>query len=149
MSTDRARRSFDATRMYRSVVAQQGRVTVEADSNEAEDIRSEASRAELLDTIGASGSPDAGFQISVPAPGAAPFDFAIAAGTLYVGGARLHTEATTYAGQRATEWKDHPPGLAPGEPADSAPTPFHELIYLSVHEQEVSAVEDSALREVA
>ena len=34
MASDRARISFDPTRAYRAVVAQQGRVTLEADVNE-------------------------------------------------------------------------------------------------------------------
>ena len=35
MASDRARISFDPTRDYRTVLAQQGRVTLEADVNEA------------------------------------------------------------------------------------------------------------------
>lgn len=42
--TDRARRSYDASRMYRSEVSQQGRVTVEADANEEEETRAELKR---------------------------------------------------------------------------------------------------------
>jgi hypothetical protein len=61
--------------MYRSVVSQQGRVTVEADANEAEDIRSAELRAELIEIIGPTGTPDDGFKISLPGRGA--FDFAI------------------------------------------------------------------------
>src|SRR5437879_710868 len=98
MGSDRARRSYDASRMYRSVVSQQGRVTVEADANEAEEIRAAESHAELIDVVGPSGSPDDGFKISVPAVTTTQFDFAIGAGTLYVGGVRVHTAATTYRG---------------------------------------------------
>ena len=104
MATDRARRSYDATRMYRSVVAQQGRVTVEADGNEAEEIRAAESRAELIDIIGPTGSPDDGFKISVSNP-ATDFEFAIARGTIYVGGVRVVApETTTYTTQ--PEWAD-------------------------------------------
>ena len=87
MATDRIRRSYDATRMYRRVVAQQGRVTVEADANEADEIRLDESRAELIDIIGPTGTPDDGFKISLP--GGGDLDFAIAPGTLYVGGVRV------------------------------------------------------------
>src|SRR5687768_14593192 len=38
MATDRARRSFDVTRMYRSIFSQRGQVTLEADANESEEI---------------------------------------------------------------------------------------------------------------
>src|ERR1700747_1390266 len=101
MGADRARRSFDPGRMYRSVVAQQGRVTLEADANEAEEIRAAESRAELLDLIGPTGTPDDGFKITVPAPDAVnALDFGIAAGTLYVGGMRVEQPApTTYESQ--------------------------------------------------
>src|SRR5512133_361988 len=134
MATDRARNSYDATRMYRAVVSQQGRVTVEADANEAEEIRGEESRAQLIDVVGPTGSPDDGFKISIPGPSAPapaeknekvfrrmlsepiaasdPFDFAIGEGTLYVGGMRVRCTASqaTYSRQRKTEWVDFPAG---------------------------------------
>ena len=147
MSSDRARRSYDPRRKYRSVVSQQGRVTLEADANEAEEIRAEESRAELIDVVGPSGSPDRGFEISVPA-GLDPFDFSIGAGTLYVGGVRVTNtdDGARYVGQRRTEWTDYPAGSPAVEPTDGQVT---ELVYLSLGEQEVTAVEDEALREVA
>jgi hypothetical protein len=134
--------------MYRAVVSQQGRVTLEADANEAEEIRAGETRAELIDIIGPSGTPDDGFLISVPTPPLAPFDFAIAAGTLYLGGVRVEStdRATTYLDQHDLEWTDYPAG-APG--ATYPTTAIHELIYLDVSEREVTAVEDPALREVA
>ncbi len=152
MGADRARRSFDASRMYRSVVSQQGRVTLEADVNEAEEIRAAASRAELSEIIGPAGAPGAGFQISVPAPpgGTGPFDFGIAPGTIYVGGARIsQPAATTYENQKLTEWRDFPAGALADDPLPTAKPPFNELVYLIATEQEVSAVEDRVLREVA
>jgi hypothetical protein len=145
MGTDRARKTFDPSRMYRSVVAQQGRVTLEADANEAEEIRTSDSRAELLDVVGRTGSPDNGFSISVPPTDRR--DFSIGRGTIYVGGVRvqlLHDQ--TYLTQHENEWADSPP-LESSLPADS--TRVVELVYLAVSEQEVGAVEDPALREVA
>jgi len=133
--------------MYRSVVSQQGRVTLEADANEAEDIRTAESRAELIDLIGATGTPDDGFKIS--APGDGTFDFAIGPGTMYLGGARVQrVSRETYLHQRKVEWADRPV-KDPDQPAPDTPLPFAELVYLAVTEQEVSAVEDPALREVA
>ena len=147
MSSDRARRSYDVGRMYRSVVSQQGRVTLEADANEADEIRAEESRAELIDVIGPSGAPDDGFAISVPA-GLDPFDFSIGAGTLYVGGERVINadESASYVGQRKSEWTDYPAGWESEEPSTG---PINEAVYLTLAEQEVTAVEDEALREVA
>jgi hypothetical protein len=145
MATDRARRSFDASRMYRTVVAQQGRVTIEADANEADEIRSAESRAQLRDLVGPTGTPDDGFKITVPNP--TDFGFSIGAGTLYVGGVRLErAQPETYEHQKQTEWVDR---AVPDPALPTATTALTELVYLTVTEQEVSAVEDPALREVA
>jgi len=146
MPSDSARRSFDATRMYRSVVAQQGRVTLEADTNEAEEIRLAESRAELIDIIGPTGTPDEGFKISTPGNGTA-FDFAIGQGTLYLGGVRVQSApGLTYLTQQGSEWADY--AATPSE-IPAGKSPVKEIAYLRVEEQEVSAVEDPALREVA
>src|SRR5262245_31167388 len=119
MSSDRARRSFDPSRMYRSVVSQQGRVTLEADANEAEEIRTEESRAKLVDVVGPAGAPDDGFKIAVPGAGLGAFDFTIGRGTFYVGGVRVHQddEKATYLRQRETEWVDYPAGAPAPYPA--------------------------------
>jgi hypothetical protein len=145
MGSDRARRSYDPRRMYRSVVSQQGRVTLEADANEAEEIRADESRAELLDIIGPVGAPDDGFKIAVPGAGLSGFDFTIGKGTLYLGGVRVHQDSdnATYFWQEKTEWV----GGAPPPPANKIP--FTEAVSVAVSEQEVCAVEDEALREVA
>ena len=152
MGADRARRSFDGGRMYRSVVSQQGRVTLEADANEAEEIRAEASRAELVDLVGPTGAPAAGFEISVPpqAPAVGPFDFGIGEGAIYVGGMRVvQPSPTSYEQQKSSDWRDFPAGALGADPAPSTQLPFDEVVYLAVTEQEVSAVEDRVLREVA
>jgi hypothetical protein len=136
--------------MYRSVVSQQGRVTLEADANEADEIRAAESRAELIDIIGPSGAPGGGFAISVPASTGRRFDFAIGEGTLYVGGVRVHHDnaKATYYEQDRSEWVEYPIGRHEDrEPA--GPPPFTEAVYLTVTEQEVSGTEDRALREPA
>jgi hypothetical protein len=148
MSSDKARRSYDPARMYRSVVSQQGRVTLEADANEAEEIRAEESRAELIDIVGPAGVPGDGFKIAVPADTLRPFDFLIGQGSFYVGGLRVVNPdgKATYLRQQETEWIDYPARRPGDEPAGA---PLTELVYLTLAEQEVSAVEDEALREVA
>jgi len=145
MGADRARVSYNPRQQYRSVVMQQGRVTLEADWNESQAIVGEELRHETLDIIGPAGTPDNGYDIvvtgTVPTP---PFDFTVSAGTMYVGGVRLVLDAAVqYSNQ--SDWLDHsgdPDWIMPSSPTD-------EYIYLLVREQEVSAVEDSALREVA
>jgi hypothetical protein len=144
MGSDRARISFDPTRRYHAVVKQQGRVELEADENEAYSIVGELERLEAIDVIGPCGTPDDGYKITGGLP---PFDFNIGPGTMYVGGMRV-TLPDTLQYSKQTDWIDHtndPMWVAPdketGEPRD--------YVYLFLREQEVSAVEDTALREVA
>ena len=153
MGSDIARVSFDPSRRWRAVIAQQGRVTVEADWNEAQAIAAAQSRAQLLDVIGTSGTPDDGYRLlpppSPPAAGS-PTDLTIQHGTFYVGGARVELDADAPIGAQP-DWRDFPAEpAAADQPAPSAPPQTgNELVYLLLREQEVSAVEDSALREIA
>lgn len=143
MSGDRARVSYDPTRQYRLVVAQQGRVTLEADVNEAQEIARENLRAETIDIVGPCGTPDNGYEVKAGPP--AP-DFAVGPGTMYVGGLRVELpQACTYFTQ--PEWLDYAgdPLWAAGDAAGRGP----EFVYLLLREQEVSAVEDTMLRELA
>ena len=68
MGSDRARITFDPTREYRSVVAQQGRVTLEADVNEQAMIAAEALRVETIDLVGPVGTPNNGYQVTTDTP---------------------------------------------------------------------------------
>ena len=151
MGSDRARFSYDAKQQYRSVVAQQGRVTLEADWNEAQQILNEEIRAEALDFVGSSGTPDNGYEVQKVNDSS--FDFSVSPGTMYVGGIRVFLDGSTslkYSDQKEAEWLDYegdPDWVEPSAIADSPPK--QEFIYLHLREQEVSAVEDSALREVA
>lgn len=63
MGSDRARVTYDPKQQYRSVVMQQGRVTLEADWNEASQLFSEELRREALDFVGPSGTPDNGYLV--------------------------------------------------------------------------------------
>ncbi|MEO8597314.1 MAG: DUF6519 domain-containing protein [Candidatus Solibacter sp.] len=137
MPSDRDRLSFDANQKYRSVVAQQGRVTVPADFNEAQEIAGEEQRSEALDFVGPVGTPDDGYAIGFTNP-SANFDFNIGPGTMYVGGERVTLPpGVTYFQQ--------PDWLTP----TAAKGPKREYIFLRLEEREISAQEDSALREVA
>ena len=136
MGSDRARFTYDPTRLYRSVVTQQGRVTLEADVNEASTIASEAQRQETIDIVGPAGTPDDGYKVG---PGATANATAIGPGTMYVGGWRLTLPVTVDTGAQP-DWLNMPP---------AAPPQGTHLVALLVTEQAVSAVEDQALREVA
>lgn len=150
MSSDRARISYDEQQQYRAVVMQQGRVTVEADWNEAQEIINEEIRKDALDFVGPSGTPDDGYRVIVT--GSAPnpaLDFTVQHGTMYVGGVRAHLDQDV-AYSRQPEWLDHRDDPDWFDPASGQDVLLpREYVYLLLREQEVSAVEDSALREVA
>jgi len=135
MASDRARISYDQSRAYRSVITQQGRVTLEADVNEQAMLSTEALRLETIDIVGPAGTPDDGYKVTA---GGLPEDITVGAGTYYLGGWRLTLDDAVALGKQP-EWLDAPP-LAKAKQG---------LVALLVTEQSVCAVEDQALREVA
>jgi Family of unknown function (DUF6519)/IPT/TIG domain len=156
MAGDRSRVSYDPGRKWRGLVAQQGRVTLDADWNEAATIGEERDRLMTLDAVGPFGTPDAGYGVTAtgtagpPAPvPKRPGELTIGPGTLYLGGERLDLDApVTYSTQ--PDWLDYSTDklwLPPKVP-DAAGTSY-ELVYLLASEQEVSATEDPALADVA
>lgn len=152
MSSDRARISYDEMQEYRSVVMQQGRVTLEADWNEQSDLLTEEMRKEALDFVGPVGSPDGGYVVSM-----GEADLEITPGTLYVGGLRVSIggdRPLLYGNQMkeqrppAGQWLDH--FQSDGRFLTvKRPDKGFELVYLLLREQEITAVEDRALLEVA
>ena len=142
MGSDRVRVSYDEKQQYRSVVMQQGRVTLEADANEALQIVNEEIRHDALDFVGPTGTPDDGYRIT---PDGAGTDFQVQAGTMYVGGVRAYlpkgNPPITY------KYTSQPDWLFPAPP-DPAP-PSTELVFLHLLEQEISAVEVPSLKDVA
>src|ERR1700689_5029046 len=105
MTIDRARNSYDATRQWRAVLAQQGRVTLEADVNEQAKIVQEERRREAIDVIGPVGSPDGGYAIIV---NTAATDIQVAPGTIYLGGWRLVLPAPGVSTASQPGWIDMP-----------------------------------------
>lgn len=154
MASDRARISYDPTRKWRGLVAQQGRVTVEADWNEAATIDAAQDRAVTRDVVGPVGSPDGGYLVKVgqpSSPPAATADLTVGKGTLYLGGERLDLQADVDVDDQA-DWLDPLSGtlwVAPEPAQQSPPAADNELVYLLAIEQEVSAREDPALADVA
>jgi Family of unknown function (DUF6519) len=151
MAGDRARVSYDPSRKWRGLIAQQGRVTVEADWNEAAMIADERDRKVALDVIGRFATPDRGYAVTAVAHEDDDDDrpalrhLAVGRGTLYLGGERLDLNERVHCHDQP-DWLDH------------STDPFrerhdrevrHELVYLLAAEQEVSAVEDPALADVA
>jgi len=177
MTSDRARLSYDPSRRYHGVIAQQGRVSLEADWNEAGAIAAAEVKARTLDLVGRAGSPDRGYHVTPvldgdqsagdqqtgdqpagdqqsgdqPAgdqpTGSQPTgDLVIGAGTIYLGGQRLHAARDLRYGDQP-DWADRDGDPLWRDPA--VPEQPHELLYLLAREQEVGAVEDPALRDVA
>jgi hypothetical protein len=170
MPSDKTRTSDDIRQGYKGPVMQQGRVILDRDFNALHDTISSAIEADALDIIGPCGTPDDGFAISIqgissppepglwvpPAPLVAPvlhpFDFLISPGTMYVGGQRAVFPAADPGQQPFTySYFDQPDWIQPDDPSGGSPvgTPQIEFIYLHLFEQEVSAVEDSDLKDVA
>jgi hypothetical protein len=135
MASDLARISFDPGRQYRAVIAQQGRVTLEADVNEASAVASEALRLGTFNIIGPVGTPDDGYKVM---PGPNPGEIEVRSGVMYLGGWRLTLDHNVNIAAQP-DWLDQPVSHPTG----------HVVVSLLVTEQSVSAVEDYALREVA
>lgn len=150
MGSDKARNSYDPAQQYRDVVMQQGRVFLEADWNEQQAIREDETIAELRDIIGSCGTPDDGYAVGFNnlSPNALPNEFSIGAGTMYVGGVRAFLpEGITFHAQ--PDWIDQ---ALIGDPllgSKTGSSRVTELICLLLREQEVSAVEDPDLKDVA
>lgn len=135
MASDRARISVDPSRGYRAVVQQQGRVTLEADGNEAARLAETALREDVIDIVGVSGTPDDGYLVTASGSG-----FQVGPGTYYLGGWRVTLGAAMPVGGGGPDALDLPAtALGAGNYA----------LALLLTEQEVSATEDRALREVA
>jgi len=136
MVADIARVTYDPSRQYRSLVSQQGRVTLEADNNESVTLQSEALRHETIDIVGPLGTPDKGFALG---SGTGPGGVTIGAGTLYLGGWRLENHKTFDLSSQP-DWLDAPAFTA---------TSGDFVVALLLTETTVTAFEDRALREVA
>jgi Family of unknown function (DUF6519) len=170
MPSDKTRTSDDIRQGYKGPVFQQGRVILDRDLNALDETLSGAIEADALDIIGPCGTPDDGFAISIPgissppdpglwvppaplgAPAPHPFDFLISPGTMYVGGQRAVFPAADPGQQPFTySYFDQPDWIQPDDPSGGSPpvSPQIEFIYLHLFEQEVGAVEDSDLKDVA
>src|SRR6187402_2969150 len=107
MKADITRTTFHPAKHYSRVIAQQGRVQIDADWNEQVSISNEYLRRLAADLIGPYGGPqgDLGFAIAPIDVGAGPsaVDFAIGPGVYYVDGIRCELQAQWLA---ATPVKD-------------------------------------------
>ena len=167
MSThDLSRYLLQPAKHYASVRMQQGRVVLDSDWNEGENIDDEETRRSLVEIVGPSGSPNEGFLVEVPsAASLTPFeegasaidtyDFGYRPGSIYLGGLRFEAEEGEHF-LKAQDWLriDSDDAFLPPYPsvAELQALPGrerHDLVYLEGWEQAVSSVEDAELRERA
>lgn len=169
MHADLSRLTFRPERHYSAVIAQQGRVQLDADANEQTAIQLHQTRTLTADLIGRHGGPrdTAGFRVEYVG-GKHDID------TLHIHGGRYYVDGILCDAHRPapgtpvpdqdtaerestkppaywTYW-DQPDGFRdPEKPGDRLPSPAQSpfLVYLKVWERSVTAAEDPALREVA
>lgn len=164
MYADLSRITYRADRRYSAVIAQQGRVQLDADLNEQAAIQAAAVRALAADLIGPDGGPRGdGFKIThVPGNGG-PDSLTIGEGRYYVDG--IACDATPPALGVTVPDEGLPVQSGPPDPwtywtqpdgyrdpqldEDRLPGNFPYLVYLKVWERSVTAAEDPSLREVA
>ncbi|GAA2926929.1 DUF6519 domain-containing protein [Kitasatospora cinereorecta] len=164
MHADLSRDTFRPDRHYAAVLAQQGRVQLDADANEQAAIQLHRARTTAADLIGQHGGPRGatGFEVGFLGGSRELDDLSLGGGRYYVDGILLDAtrpEPGVPAGEDApagggtpatwTYW-DQPDGYRdPERPGDRLPTQFPYLACLKVWERSVTAAEDPLLREVA
>ncbi len=162
MASDISRTDDGGRQHYKGVVMQQGRVILDRDFNALQETVEARTDADALDFVGPFGTPDNGFAIDMITPGSPPLwvpppplsppeahnrDFAISPGTMYLGGQRAVFSPADY-GKSGISYSyfDQPDWIQPDQPKPDA---VQEFVYLRLLEQEVSAVEDPDLKDVA
>lgn len=164
MHADLSRDTFRPDRHYAAVLAQQGRVQLDADANEQAAIQLHLARTTAVDLIGQHGGPRGatGFEVGFLGGSRELDDLSLGGGRYYVDGIQLDAtrpepgvpaeeDAADDADTPATwTYWDQPDGFRdPERPGDRLPTQFPYLACLKVWERSVTAAEDPLLREVA
>ncbi|SDM16158.1 DUF6519 domain-containing protein [Allokutzneria albata] len=146
MHGDFSRSTFDRRKHYSGVLAQQGRVTLDADLNEQAAIQQHLLRMFVADVVGPHAGPEGavGFAVTLPSNPPSRNDFTIGKGRYYVDGLPAENDEDT------TFWTQ--PERYLDQVVDAGELPGSEkafLVYLKVWDRMVTAVQDSDLREVA
>lgn len=172
MHADLSRLTFRPELRYSAVVAQQGRVQLDADANEQTAIQLHQARTLAADLIGRHGGPRdaAGFRIEYKGgrhdidtlhihPGRYYVDGILADADRPVPGTPVPDENSADAAETDTPappsywtyWDQPDAYRDPERPGDRLPSPTASpfVVYLNVWERSVNAAEDPALREVA
>jgi len=155
VSRDYTRFTHQPQKHYSGVLMQQGRVQLDADWNEAQDISDRRWRAETLDLLGQTAVPDTtpdAFRLQLNGAGS----LTIGVGRLYIDGllAENHGLDPQYNAQLG-ELYGTQPILYSAQPYYPKPQTLSttagltDLLYLDVWQREVSSLEDPDLREIA
>jgi hypothetical protein len=147
MKGDFSRLRFDPARQYEAVLLQQGRVALDADSNEASAIQLHRDRRTAADLIGPSGAPqgDAGFAITVEAAG----KLGVGAGTLYVDGVRCVNPGKFLHDAQPFLPAGAPVFIAADGSRSASPADGRYIAFVDVWHRHVTAIEDDELVEEA
>ena len=154
MSSDISRQRFDPRHDFNSVLMQQGRVQLDADWNEWNEILDRRWRSETVDIIG---------RAVVPLETPHGFEIGVSGGSLTIGRGRIYVHGLQVENHGAGDLEfdailAESRGLEPipydAQPHYHGPAPLPEtggphLVYLDAWEREVTAIEDPALRETA
>ena len=149
MKGDFTRDTFDPAKHFSRVLMQQGRVTVDADSNEQVAILLHYLRTLARDLMGPYAAPaggEGGFLLSQPDPQFEAEGLVISPGRYYVDGILVENEKPcTYASQ---------PDYVPAEDdvllaAIKQPAKQELWLYLDVWERHITPIQDDAIREKA
>ncbi|MBV6696774.1 DUF6519 domain-containing protein [Kitasatospora aureofaciens] len=145
MQGDFSRTTFDPRKHYSAVLAQQGRVQLDADLNEQGALLLHQLRTTIADLLGPAAAPavGGGFAIDAVSGRKPQEDLKISAGRLYVDGILLENEAD------ATYWTQPDLPLDPTDPTAQLPQDKPFVVYLRVWERLITALQDPAIREVA
>ncbi len=148
MKGDFTRDTFDPKKHYSSVRMQQGRVQVDADWNEQQDITDHRIETETVDVVGPCGGPihDAGFALEPQGN-----DLNIGAGRYYVDGILCENDGDVLYSEQPDLPLDAPVIATMADPPVPIPPPEDGtyLGYLDVWSRHLTALEDPSIREVA
>ncbi|MFD2468065.1 DUF6519 domain-containing protein [Amycolatopsis silviterrae] len=143
MQADFSRRTFDSLKHFSAVLAQQGRVQLDADANEQAAILLHQLRTTVADLLGPAAVPagEPGFRLHPVLDQRKITDLRISAGRLYVDGLLVEND-------RATRYWSQPEGYLDQE-KDTLPETGPFVVYLRVWERLITALQDPAIREIA
>ncbi|MEU1598336.1 DUF6519 domain-containing protein [Streptomyces sp. NPDC005708] len=145
MQGDFSRTTFDPRKHYSAVLAQQGRVQLDADFNEQAAILLHQLRTMVFDLFGSAVAPASGggFVVTTVNGKKPQADLRISAGHMYVDGILVENEADV------TYWTQPDLRLDINDSNDELPQDKPFVVYLRVWERLITALQDPAIREVA